>query len=66
LAGASAEKYRYIRDQQSLRKDQGLTYLDDANLPILSEWEDEFKQLETIKASGVDGPGAPAPPVDGR
>jgi general secretion pathway protein D len=66
LAGASAEKYGYIRDQQALRKDQGLTYLDDANLPILSEWEDEFKQLETIKASGVDGPGAPAPPVDGR
>lgn len=66
LAGASAEKYGYIRAQQSLRKEEGLTYLDDANLPILSEWEDEFKQLETIKASGVDGPGAPAPPVDGR
>lgn len=66
LAGASAEKYGYIRDQQALRKDQGLTYLDDANLPILSEWEDELKQLETIKASGVDGPGAPAPPADGR
>jgi general secretion pathway protein D len=67
LAGASAEKYRYIRDQQALHKDKGMTYLDDANLPMLEEWEDELKQLDTIKAeSGSYGPGAPAPPVDGR
>jgi len=67
LAGASAEKYRYIRDQQALHKDKGMTYLDDANLPMLEEWEDELKQLDTIRAeSGSYGPGAPAPPVDGR
>jgi general secretion pathway protein D len=67
LAGASAEKYRYIRDQQALHKDKGMTYLDDANLPMLDEWEDELKQLDTIKTeSGSYGPGAPAPPVDGR
>tara|TARA_B110000503_G_scaffold13903_1_gene18980 strand:+ start:103210 stop:105204 length:1995 start_codon:yes stop_codon:yes gene_type:complete len=68
LAGASAEKYRYIRDQQSRRRDQGMSYLNDADLPLMSEWEDDLKQLETIKAaeSGSYGPGAPAPPVDGR
>jgi general secretion pathway protein D len=68
LAGASAEKYRYIRDQQSQRRDRGMTYLNDADLPLMSEWEDDLKQLETIKAaeSGSYGPGAPAPPVDGR
>jgi general secretion pathway protein D len=68
LAGASAEKYRYIRDQQSRRKDRGLTYLDDASLPMMAEWEDDLKQLESIKEaeSGSYGPGAPAPPVDGR
>jgi general secretion pathway protein D len=68
LIGASAEKYRYIRDQQALRKDGGLMYLDDGNLPILSEWEDQLKQLDTIKSAeaGANGPGAPAPPVDGR
>jgi general secretion pathway protein D len=68
LAGATAEKYRYIRDQQALHKDKGLTYLDDADVPMLPEWEDELKQLDSIKqeASGSYGPGAPAPPVDGR
>jgi general secretion pathway protein D len=70
LAGASAEKYRYIRDQQAERREKGLTYLDDANLPVMAEWEDDEKKLDAIKAAGVeagaDGPGAPAPPVDGR
>jgi general secretion pathway protein D len=68
LAGASAEKYRYIRDQQALHKDKGLTFLDEADLPMLDEWEDDLKQLKTIQAdeSGAYGPGAPAPPVDGR
>jgi general secretion pathway protein D len=66
LAGASAEKYRYIRDQQALRKENGLRYLNDADLPLMSEWEDQIQQLDAIKASGIDGPGAPAPPVDGR
>mgnify|MGYP003644126017 len=66
LAGASAEKYRYIRDQQALRKEKGLLYLGDASLPVMSEWEAQMQQLDAIKASDVDGPGAPAAPVDGR
>jgi general secretion pathway protein D len=68
LVGASAEKYRYIRDQQAMHKDKGLTYLDDADVPMLDEWEDDLRQLKTIQAdeSGAYGPGAPAPPVDGR
>ncbi|MEJ6539570.1 MAG: type II secretion system secretin GspD [Halioglobus sp.] len=65
LAGASAEKYRYIRDQQALRKGKGLLYLGDANLPVLSEWEAQMQQLDAIKAS-ANAPGAPASPVDGR
>tara|TARA_R110002049_G_scaffold110858_14_gene260014 strand:- start:275 stop:2305 length:2031 start_codon:yes stop_codon:yes gene_type:complete len=66
LAGASAEKYRYIRDQQALRKGQGLTYLDDANLPVMDEWEETLKELDELKEVQTYGPGAPAPPVDGR
>ena len=65
LVGASAEKYRYIRDQQALRKEKGLLYLGDANLPVLSEWEAQMQQLDAIKA-GANAPGAPASPVDGR
>ena len=66
LVGASAEKYRYIRDQQALRKEKGLLYLGDASLPVMAEWEAQMQQLDAIKASDVDGPGAPAAPVDGR
>jgi general secretion pathway protein D len=50
LAGATADKYRYIRDQQMLRKQQGLMYLGDDNIPLLPEWEDQLRQLEEIKA----------------
>jgi general secretion pathway protein D len=67
LVGASAEKYRYIRDQQDVYRQKGMTYLDDSNLPMLDEWQDELKQLETIQSESRSyGPGAPAPPVDGR
>ena len=53
LAGASAEKYRYIRNQQLLRKERGLMFLDDENLPLLPEWEEQIRQLEQIRASDL-------------
>ena len=65
LVGASAEKYRYIRDQQALRKEKGLLYLGDVSLPVMSEWEAQMQQLDQIKAS-ANAPGAPASAVDGR
>ncbi|WP_239017184.1 type II secretion system secretin GspD [Seongchinamella sediminis] len=49
LDGATAEKYRYIRDQQLLRREQGLMFLDDGNLPLLPEWEQQIQQLEEIR-----------------
>jgi len=61
LAGATAQKYSYIRDQQALRKERGLTYLDDASLPLLPEWEEQLKQLDTIQANGVATPGVATP-----
>lgn len=49
LAGATAEKYRYIRDQQVLRKERGLMFLDDDNLPILPQWEKQIQQLDEME-----------------
>lgn len=49
LAGATAEKYRYIRDQQLLRRERGLMFLDDENVPVLPEWEEQIRQLEDIR-----------------
>ena len=50
LAGATAEKYRYIQEQQALRRERGLMFLDDENLPILPEWEEQIQQLQDIQA----------------
>ncbi len=49
LAGASAEKYRYIREQQAIRRERGLMFLDDENTPLLPEWEEQIKQLEQMQ-----------------
>jgi general secretion pathway protein D len=68
LAGASAQKYRYIRDQQVKHREQGMTYLDDADLPVLKEWEEQMKQLDSIKEAeaATASPQALVPEVDGR
>lgn len=59
LEGASAEKYGYIRAQQLLRKEKGLMFLDDENIPVLPEWEEQIKQLEDIRdeAEQAETPG---------
>jgi general secretion pathway protein D len=49
VAGATADKYRYIRQEQQRRIEAGLMYLPDEELPLLPEWEDQIKQLEEIK-----------------
>ena len=54
LAGATAEKYRYIRDQQRERRDQGLMFLDDAVMPLLPTWEDRVRALPEASEGRVD------------
>ena len=58
LAGATAEKYRYIRDQQLLRRERGLMFLDDDSVPVLPEWEEEIRQLEQIRDETQNTPAA--------
>jgi general secretion pathway protein D len=50
MAGATAEKYRYIREQQVKRRQQGLLFLGDEALQVLPEWEEQIMQLDQIKA----------------
>jgi general secretion pathway protein D len=50
LAGATAEKYRFIRDQQVERRERGLMFLDDGNLPVLPTWEEQLQQLPEVPA----------------
>jgi general secretion pathway protein D len=49
LAGATGEKYRYIRDEQLKRREQGMMFLDDGAIPVLPEWDEQIKQLEEIR-----------------
>ncbi len=60
LEGASAEKYRYIRDQQAIRRERGLMFLDDDNIPVLPEWEEQIQQLEQMQAEDAQDAAAPA------
>jgi len=54
LAGATAEKYRYIRDQQRQRRDQGLMFLDDNLIPVLPTWEDRVRSLPEVSEEQID------------
>lgn len=58
LAGATAEKYRLIREQQVLRRERGLMFLDDENVPVLPEWDEQIRQLEQIRDEARDTPAA--------
>ena len=48
LAGATAEKYRYIREQQRARRAQGLRFLDDDLMPVLPSWEERMQALPEV------------------
>ncbi len=58
LRGATAEKYRFIRDQQLERRERGLMFLDNGNLPVVPEWAQQIEQLpeadEQIDEQGTD------------
>lgn len=50
LDGATAMKYRHIRDQQLLRRERGMMFLDDDYLPVLPDWERQTGELDRMKA----------------
>ena len=54
LAGATAEKYRYIREQQRQRRDQGLRFLDDNVMPVLPSWEDRLRTLPEVVEESIE------------
>ena len=54
LAGATAEKYRYIREQQRQRRDQGLRFLDDNVMPVLPSWEDRLRTLPEVDEESIE------------
>ncbi len=55
LAGATAEKYRFIRDKQLQRREQGLMFLDDGSLPLLPTWEEQIQQLPEVLLDAAEG-----------
>lgn len=63
----SKEKYNYIRADQIIKQEQGLSLMDDANLPLLPEWQSELELPPTFdeymdkRAVEVLGEDIPAP-----
>ena len=55
LAGATAEKYRFIRDEQLQRRERGLMFLDDGSLPVLPSWEEQIQQLPEVPVDAAEG-----------
>jgi general secretion pathway protein D len=53
LAGATAEKYRFIREQQIERRERGLMLLDDGNLPVLPTWQEQIQQLPEVPSDSA-------------
>ena len=50
LTGATAEKYRYIRELQQRDREQGATMIDDAQIPLLPVWDDVIKGAPLVNA----------------
>jgi len=72
LAGATAQKYRHIREQQVKQREQGMTFLEDSDLPVLKEREDQMRQLDSIKEEAATTttttvtPASLVPEMDGQ
>ena len=49
LAGATALKYRVIRERQRALREAGLQFFDDQEMPVLPDWEEQIRQLEVIR-----------------
>ena len=49
LLGATAEKYRGVRSMQQSKAEQMIRFTGSSNLPILPEWEEQIRQLESLR-----------------
>jgi general secretion pathway protein D len=49
LAGATALKYRAIRERQRQTRETGMPFFDDREMPVLPDWEDQIRRLEIIR-----------------
>ncbi|RDE22361.1 type II secretion system protein GspD [Motiliproteus coralliicola] len=49
LAGATAEKYSYIRDQQLSKRDIAGETLDPESMPLLPAWKEQLERLQQLQ-----------------
>ena len=54
LAGATAQKYRYIRNQQLRQRGAGIPLFGDDSVPVLPDWEAEIEALRAIREDFYD------------
>ncbi len=49
MDSATAQKYRLIREQQLLEREEGVDLVDDRSLPLLPEWREQLEKLKEIR-----------------
>lgn len=49
LAGATAQKYRAIRDRQRRVREEGMPFFDSNEMPVLPDWEEQIRRLDAIR-----------------
>lgn len=49
MDGATAVKYRLIREKQLERQERGVEFVDDKSLPLLPEWRQQLEALDELK-----------------
>ncbi len=54
LRGATAQKYRYIREEQRKLKEKGILMMDREVLPLLPVWEEAVKGATTYVPATID------------
>lgn len=54
MDGATAVKYRLIREKQLERQERGVEFVDDKTLPLLPEWRQQLEALDELKQEQQD------------
>jgi len=54
LRGATAEKYKSIRDMQKTQMERNALTTSDKDLPLLPDWEDVLKKMEEIQRNEAE------------
>jgi len=57
MATVSSNKYKTMRDAQALHRENGIELFRDEIVPVLPEWEEQIRQIDTIRLDAKSAAG---------